>query len=374
MPLISKQHRRQICIFCPDMDCRFVRYNFDGDGFHQYTLSNKLRFLLSQLEYIMNNSINESDEDTASLPQRINQQKRFSLFKSFGWFGITWNNKNRKLKKSVQQNKETVTAIHQPPLVMVITTSEQLNQETTTAVHRPPLVMAIPTSEHLYQGLVQCILRRHGTHFTLAFQSPNNKGRDEVPALMAQQQEKHSSYIFDATGCNHFHKQTIQTTDFRCIGKLSQQETALCQRGRNNACDDDANSCFALYNYHGFHSTHHQIASISIYAPSDRIPRKSSMVIRQKWNDDVSVVLNTKGPYTKGHKKFGLHFEHCRGKVASNKNCILQDCHQRMVLQLIKVGPHTFHLDYKAPLTAFQAFGFALAQWGTISDSQIECF
>ena len=320
----------------------------------------------------MNTSKNELDEAKATPPQRIIQQTRFSLLQSFAWFGITWSNKNKRLKKPVQQNNETATTIHRPPIVMIIPTSEQLFLGTTITIHRPPLVMIIPTSKHLHQGLVQCILRRHGKHFTLAFQSPNYQGKDEVPALIAQQQEKHSSYIFDATGSKHFYKHTIRKNDFRCIGKLSQQETSCRHRGRNTVSANDDNTRFDLYNYQGFHSTHHQIASISIYAPSDRIPRKSSMVIRQNWNDDVSVVLNTKGPYTRGHQKFALHFQHRRGKVASNKNCILQDDKKRMVLQLIKVGPRTFHLDYKAPLTAFQAFGFALAQWGTISDSQID--
>ena len=226
-----------------------------------------------------------------------------------------------------------------------------------SSYYRPPLVMLPPAAEHLSHGFVQCIIQQYGaTRVTLSFQNTEEQGDEsEVPALIAQMLKSYPTCIFDVTGCNSFPNQPIRSNDFRCVGTLLRREIY----------DEDENhSEFALYQSRGFQATQQKVASIQILAaPSSLLPRKAHMVIRRAC--DGAAVLKSKAPHSKGSRTFGLRFRRGRGKCASKKNCILQDEKKRTVLQLAKVDPHTFHLDYKAPLNAYQAFGFALAQWGS---------
>jgi tubby-related protein 1 len=52
-----------------------------------------------------------------------------------------------------------------------------------------------------------------------------------------------------------------------------------------------------------------------------------------------------------------------RVQTPSVKNMQLENEQGEILLQFGKVDEHRFHLDYKAPFTAFSAFGAALCQF-----------
>ena len=74
-------------------------------------------------------------------------------------------------------------------------------------------------------------------------------------------------------------------------------------------------------------------------------------------------LLRTVEPLDRKTSQCVLDF-HGRANESSVKNMQLQDRGGKVVAQFTKVNGDTFHLDYRAPLNALQAFGFALAQLG----------
>jgi tubby-related protein 1 len=74
-------------------------------------------------------------------------------------------------------------------------------------------------------------------------------------------------------------------------------------------------------------------------------------------------VLETKEP-TFENGNYRLNF-HGRVTVPSVKNfqLVSPDAPEQLVAQFGKVGDDRFHLDFKAPLTAYQAFCIALSQF-----------
>jgi Tub family len=281
-----------------------------------FSQSTSFKKTLRSIELLSENTSTQSSSTSFIL--RDPPKKRNSSFAAF--FGISSHNEKNKLSTKKEGKKDVTSIFYQPPLVCTIPSIE---------------------SSH-----VLCILRKqHGSsRFTFSFQNPFCPN-EEWPALMSQV-DHHTTYIFDMTGYNEFPNQSICKEDIRCMGTLRQQSVG----GNGHA---------SLYNARGFHGVPHQIASIRISGKSRLLPRQANVVLH-----DEMKVLVAKKPYSKGRTTFGLHFQHGRGKCASKKNCILKDEQKCMVLQMAKVGPETFHVDYRAPLTAYAAFGFALAQMG----------
>lgn len=246
------------------------------------------------------------------------QKKRKSRFIAF--FGISIRNEKNKLSTKKDEKQDIIKSFYQPPLV-----------RTTPSIE----------SSH-----VQCILREHGSRrFTFSFQNPF-RPNEEWPALMSQV-DHHTTHIFDMTGYNSFPNQSICTNDIRCIGTLRQQS-------------DGGNGHHAsLYDAHGFHGVLHEIASIRIYGKSRLLMRKANIFLH-----DEKKVLVAKNVNSKSNTTFGLQVQHGRGKCAPKKSCILMDERKCLVFQMTKVGTETFHVEYRAPLTAYAAFGFALAHMG----------
>ena len=73
--------------------------------------------------------------------------------------------------------------------------------------------------------------------------------------------------------------------------------------------------------------------------------------------------LHNKDPTLK-HGNYHLNF-HGRVTVASVKNfqLVRPDEPERIVAQFGKVGTDRFHLDFREPLTALQAFAIVLSQF-----------
>lgn len=76
--------------------------------------------------------------------------------------------------------------------------------------------------------------------------------------------------------------------------------------------------------------------------------------------DDL-VVLGTREPSYEGGQ-YRLNFGG-RVTVPSVKNMQVEDERGEIIAQFGKIAENRFHLDYKAPMTAFQAFGLALTQF-----------
>lgn len=73
-------------------------------------------------------------------------------------------------------------------------------------------------------------------------------------------------------------------------------------------------------------------------------------------------VFQSAMPYRKaGLKKFGLNFQG-RGRGASTKNCQMLSENGQHSLQMAKFDKGVYHVDFCAPLSAYQTFAFALAQ------------
>ncbi|GKZ01297.1 hypothetical protein MPSEU_001080700 [Mayamaea pseudoterrestris] len=76
-------------------------------------------------------------------------------------------------------------------------------------------------------------------------------------------------------------------------------------------------------------------------------------------------VLQSVAPKAKQNGRYGLDF-HGRGRSASRRNMQLlvsnKDDDATIVLQMAKWDDKIYHVDFKAPLTPLQAFGWALAQ------------
>lgn len=73
------------------------------------------------------------------------------------------------------------------------------------------------------------------------------------------------------------------------------------------------------------------------------------------------VVLDTREPSYEGGQ-YRLNFGG-RVTVPSVKNMQIQDENGEIIAQFGKIAENRFHLDFKAPMTAFQAFGMALTQF-----------
>lgn len=79
------------------------------------------------------------------------------------------------------------------------------------------------------------------------------------------------------------------------------------------------------------------------------------------WKHHKLLAVQTKPPvYSAG--QYRLNFQG-RVLVASVKNMQLENEQGEILLQFGKVSQNSFHLDYKAPFTAFSAFGAALCQF-----------
>eukprot|EP00586_Coscinodiscus_wailesii_P007715 CAMPEP_0172521388 /NCGR_PEP_ID=MMETSP1066-20121228/292554_1 /TAXON_ID=671091 /ORGANISM="Coscinodiscus wailesii, Strain CCMP2513" /LENGTH=471 /DNA_ID=CAMNT_0013304295 /DNA_START=145 /DNA_END=1560 /DNA_ORIENTATION=+ len=110
--------------------------------------------------------------------------------------------------------------------------------------------------------------------------------------------------------------------------------------------------------------------SSSSSSSADFPPSSSSEKNCAKWLESASGgvtknlrLLETRDPSYEGGQ-YRLNFSG-RVTVPSVKNMQVLDggCGGELCLQFGRVGENRFHLDYRAPLNAFQAFGMALAQF-----------
>ena len=119
-------------------------------------------------------------------------------------------------------------------------------------------------------------------------------------------------------------------------------------------------------------SIHYEIPSLKRVL-LDAPPRKATVTLLDAQSRNIK--LETKTP-EKDEKTGKKHLNtNGRGRKASRKNMQLeivedkmakkidQDDVKPLALQLAKWDGHHYHLDFMEPVTAFQAFGFALAQF-----------
>lgn len=78
--------------------------------------------------------------------------------------------------------------------------------------------------------------------------------------------------------------------------------------------------------------------------------------------DKLNVLRNKKPFYDEDSKAYWLDFDG-RVKEPSVKNfqLVMSDNPDDVIIQFGRVRPGIFHLDFKAPLTAVQAFGICLS-------------
>jgi hypothetical protein len=106
------------------------------------------------------------------------------------------------------------------------------------------------------------------------------------------------------------------------------------------------------------------VSSINYNIPSfkqaflDAQPRSAKVTIL----DGTNSKFETKETYGNKDAKKCMTING-RGRQESRKNMRLQSKNGEVVLQLAKWDKHHYHLDFQAPFEAFQAFGFALAQF-----------
>jgi tubby-related protein 1 len=87
---------------------------------------------------------------------------------------------------------------------------------------------------------------------------------------------------------------------------------------------------------------------------------KNRMVENIKKNTATGMQVYSSREPTFDRGQYRLNFNG-RVTIASVKNIQIVDSEEKMVAQFGKVGEHRFHLDYKYPLNALQAFALALS-------------
>lgn len=282
-----------------------------------------------------------------------------------------------RLNQSIQspsRNMETIKRIGHPTV----------EKETTTLKPVAPSLFGVPGVSNYHQstGLVHCCVTRCSKNkYNLSFQTEDA----EAVSLIANKisSSRTSNYrIFDALRGGTNAKLTKKSGHY--IGKLRRDK-------------DQPVGCYTLYNSsrekEQLAAFVYDIPALMAQVTEGQPPRKMQAVIPKftegkddkkssqgtgnggthhnnrlmehlhngTWKHHELIAVQTRMPkYHEG--QYRLNFS---GRVLtpSVKNMQLENEQGECLLQFGKVDENTFHLDYKAPFTAFSAFSSALCQF-----------
>ncbi len=268
----------------------------------------------------------------------------------------------------------------------------------------PPSVLIAPKEEHYFSsGFVHCCVIREVNHpngssntrYRFIFQTPhgggNGMGSDERNTAMIAEKQQHNMtsnyHIFDTTRLpptSSLSNIKLNKKAGNYIGKLRK-----CTRGNaNNASGKNHRISYSLFDAKSG-ADKEEIAAIVYEKPSlfqqwkDGLPPRKLKFVTPHVDDDGKMeklppyltnrmVESIERNISTGLRRFESKvptFEkdqyrlNFNGRVSfpSVKNMqIIDEVGEEMFAQYGKVGENRFHLDYKYPLNALQAFGLAL--------------
>ena len=236
-----------------------------------------------------------------------------------------------------------------------------------------PSLFGIPTKSNYHQtGFVQCAVSRVAKNrYHLSFQTDDAE-QVSVIANKIKSSRTSNYHMFDALRGGMNAKLSKKAGHY--IGKLRRDK-------------DSQVGCYTLYNSsrekEQVAAYEYDVPAILAQVKEGQPPRKLQAIIPKltsssegkggknnrllehlhngTWKQNKLVAMQSRAPkYHEG--QYRLNFS---GRVLhpSVKNCQLENEEGECLLQFGKVDDNNFHLDYKAPFTAFSAFGLALSQF-----------
>ncbi|GMH66483.1 hypothetical protein TrST_g3016 [Triparma strigata] len=253
--------------------------------------------------------------------------------------------------------------------------------------HRREMFQTLPLTVSPFSGLttnlVQCvIIREKGggglflPSYTLFFQ-----GQD-TPAIVAVLQGANRTtnyHMFDMTRGVLTSKLSKKSGNY--MGKLRSnfKKTENCLYTNNSTKEEVASIVFERPNIIAQLKEGSQPRKLHILLPQhdkngcsvpvmndstyDKRDVKSQILQQAANGDDQFYQLETKEPvFENGNYRLNFHGRVTIPSVKNYQLTSVNDIHE-VICQFGKVGEHRFHLDYKFPLNAFQAFAIALTQF-----------
>ncbi|GMH66877.1 hypothetical protein TL16_g04528 [Triparma laevis f. inornata] len=253
--------------------------------------------------------------------------------------------------------------------------------------HRREMFQTLPLTVAPFSGLstnlVQCVIIREKAggglflpSYTLFFQ-----GQD-TPAIVAVLQGANRTtnyHMFDMTRGVLTSKLSKKSGNY--MGKLRSnfKKTENCLYTNNSTKEEVASIVFERPNIMAQLKEGSQPRKLHILLPQhdkdgcpvpvmndntyDKRDVKSQILQQAADGDDQFHQLETKEPvFENGNYRLNFHGRVTIPSVKNYQLTTVDDIHE-VICQFGKVGDHRFHLDYKFPLNAFQAFSIALTQF-----------
>ncbi|KAL9189157.1 hypothetical protein ACHAXT_011647 [Thalassiosira profunda] len=230
-----------------------------------------------------------------------------------------------------------------------------------------PSLLGQPTAKNLHPstGFVHCAIKRVGSRYHLSFQTEDA----ETVSIIAEKikTSRTANYrLFDALRGGMNAKLSKKSGHY--LGKLRQ---AKDQSGAYTLfnCSREKRSV-AAYQY-DVPALMEQVREgqppreMQAIVPKDGKPSSDNRLLEHLhngiWKQQKLVTVKTRAPtFAEGQYRLNLSG---RVLLPSVKNMQLETSGGECLLQFGRVDENTFHLDYKAPFTAFSAFGAALCQF-----------